>query len=165
VRAPVVGIGLVASLGAGVAVLVRPGSATLTLQVLSGFLAVLAGTVIVRLLASLYPLARVRRESAVVPAPDRLAAELGRLQRQVELGLATAADAHAYLRPVLRELASRLLLVHGVELDGQPVRAQELLGAELWELVRPSRPQPMQPLAAGMSGEQLASVLDRLEAL
>lgn len=165
-KSPIVRLGLAASVAAAVAVVVVPGSALLTLQVLSALLAVLAAVVVVQLLFSVYPPAHLRRRAAAAtPAPDRAAAELRRLRRQVELGSASAGDAHAYLRPVLRELASRLLLVHGVDLDGQPRRARQVLGAEVWELVRPGRPQPEQPLAQGVSAEALASVLDRLELL
>lgn len=67
-------------------------------------------------------------------------AELERIDRLLVLGAANAFDAHHRVRPFFRELAAeRLHAHHGVDLDREPERARELLGEELWELVRPDR--------------------------
>lgn len=162
----VVGAGVLATLAAGALVVALPDAATLTVQAYSATLAALAAAVIVQILAATYDLAP-RRPGARLKAAvrDPVAVELERLQRQVELGTTTAADVHAFLRPMLREIASRLLLLHGVDLDHEPRRARQLLGRDLWELVCPDRPRPAQPLASGLSRNELAAVLGRLEAL
>jgi hypothetical protein len=84
----------------------------------------------------------------------------------------TAAQAHllaGWLRSRLghdveleHEQADRL---EGVELDGEPARAQELVGAAAWELVRPNRPPPGDRLSAGLSVAELSLVVDELEAI
>jgi hypothetical protein len=93
---------------------------------------------------------RGRREPADRPA------ELARLEDQVVLAAATAADLHFRLRPVLREIAAERAAARGLELDeGQAGAA--------WELVRPDRPAPADPFAKGMRPARLAEIVDALE--
>jgi hypothetical protein len=92
-------------------------------------------------------------------------ADLERLEVLVGATGLSAAETHAMLRPVLREIASAALNRRGVRLAGTPGEARELLGDELWELVRPGRPRPVDGRAPGASLEQLAAMTDRLEAL
>ena len=91
--------------------------------------------------------------------------DLERIERLVFTGTETASAVHARLRPLLREIAQGRLQRRGVQLDRSPARARELLGAELWELVRPDRRRPQDPRAPGMSLRELAEIVDRLEQL
>jgi hypothetical protein len=80
------------------------------------------------------------------PRPETLV----RLENQVALAVATAADLHFHLRPVLREVA---------EARG----ADERSSGEAWELVRPDREPPRDSFERGISLERLGRVLDDLE--
>ena len=92
----------------------------------------------------------------VDPAQQRLPS-LARLEREVALATATAHDVHFRLRPTLRALAAELLAARrGIALDRSPERAEAVLGAETWDLVRPDRPAPRDPHGPGLG-------LDRLE--
>jgi hypothetical protein len=98
------------------------------------------------------------------PAPVR-PADLRRLEILVGATGLSAAETHAALRPVLRGIASASLNRRGVRLAGNPDAARELLGDELWDLVRPGRPRPVDGRAQGATLQQLAQMTDRLEQL
>jgi len=71
------------------------------------------------------------------PRVERLP-ELARIEREVLLATGSDFDQQLRLRPLLRDIAEhRLWSRRGVALDESPVRAEELLGPEVWELVRP----------------------------
>jgi predicted exporter len=91
--------------------------------------------------------------------------ELARIDRLVVLGSANEYDLHYRLRPLLRELvAERLRSRRGVVFDQDPERARDLLGDELWAVVRPDREVGgRRGPGAGMPA--LARFVDRLEAL
>ena len=72
---------------------------------------------------------------------------------------------HRRLRPLLRELAAARLRRRGVQLDHDGDRARELLGDELWEIVRPGRPMPADRFGPGLSGSELRRLVERLEAV
>jgi hypothetical protein len=92
-------------------------------------------------------------------------AELDRFDRLVVLGTGNEFDLHYRLRPLLRQLAAdRLYARHGIELDGDPDRAQELLGDELAALVSPDRKLGRRT-ATGIDAAELARDVDRLERL
>jgi hypothetical protein len=157
---------LFGTLGAAAVVAALPHAATLVIQAYVGVLAVVAISTCLKMLASSYRTAQpaIQPESGRA-SRDPIAAELERLSRQVELATTTCADLHAFGRPMLREIAAPLLLLHNVDLDRHPRRAQQLLGEELWELVRPNRPQPTDQDAPGLSTRELALLVERLEAL
>jgi hypothetical protein len=91
--------------------------------------------------------------------------ELG-LVHDVEFSTLNAFHLHLRLRPVLREIAAhRLLNRYGVELDAEPARARELVGAAAWEAVRPDRPSPRDRLAVGPPLSDLRKVVVDLERL
>jgi hypothetical protein len=91
--------------------------------------------------------------------------ELG-LERDVEFSTLNAFHLHLRLRPVLREIAAhRLLKRYGVDLDAEPARARELVGAAAWEVVRPDRPSPRDRLAVGPPLSDLRKVVVDLERL
>ena len=90
--------------------------------------------------------------------------ELVRTERELTLAVATAGHAHRRLVPLLREAAAaRLYGRHGVELARRPRRAHELLGDELWELVRPDRPEPADRNGPGIPLREIAAAIEQLE--
>lgn len=111
------------------------------------------------------PAAPQRRRSKPRPAPPLRPEDLERVERLVVTGRSTAAEVHLRLRPVLREIAAARLRRRGVQLNLSRSDARELLGEELWELVRPDRPRPEDLRGPGISLELLAAMTDRLEAL
>jgi hypothetical protein len=110
------------------------------------------------------PLARRRREPRAGDA-NAHAADLARVGRAVASGTASAGDLHLRLRPILRDIAIDGLHRHGIELDDDPARAQQLLAPATWEIVRPNRPAPRDAFARGLPADQLDLVIDDLEAL
>jgi hypothetical protein len=92
--------------------------------------------------------------------------ELARLEREVTLATTTAFDVHFRLRPVLRRIAERTLQSRrGVELDRDPATSSRLLGADLWELVRPDREPPADRSAPGIDLSSLGRMVTSLEQL
>lgn len=74
---------------------------------------------------------------------------------------------HAHLRPLVQEIAAaRLARNHGVDLDGEPGRAREIVGdGRVWELIRPDREAPEERGGRGWSETELSLLLDELEEL
>jgi hypothetical protein len=92
--------------------------------------------------------------------------ELLRVERELELGIASAGSAHHRLLPLLRSAAAaRLASRHGVELDRRPEAARALLGEEAWELLRPDRPEPADRFGPGVPRERVAALIERVESL
>ena len=88
------------------------------------------------------------------------------LARDVELSAISAFHLHVRLRPVLQMIAAhRLSARYGVDLEGEPTRARELVPAATWEIVRPDRPPPEDRLAAGPPLSRLTLVVSELERL
>lgn len=111
---------------------------------------------------------RSRFEAALrrPPAATSQPVELLRVERELELGIAGAGNAHRRLLPLLREAAAaRLASRHGVELERRPDAARALLGDEVWELLRPDRPEPADRFGPGVPRERVAAVIERIEAL
>jgi len=133
-------------------------------NVVLGVLAVLVAASAVRVMSEALPFARHQRDRRVDTPPEE-PADFARIGRAVASGTATAGDLHLRLRPILREVAIDGLRRHGVELDADPARAQQLLAPTSWELVRPDRPAPADAFARGLPPAQLDLVLDDLEAL
>jgi hypothetical protein len=133
----------------------------------NAILAVLTALIVAsaaRALIDALPPARRRRDrQAETTSQDP--ADFARIGRAVASGTASAGDLHLRLRPILREVAIDGLRRHGVELDADPARAQQLLAPATWELVRPDRPAPADAFARGLPPAQLDLVLDDLEAL
>jgi hypothetical protein len=95
------------------------------------------------------------------PPPDSGAPVL---VRDLDLSTVTAFHLHIRLRPLLREIAAhRLRARYGVDLDLEPGRARELVGARAWELVQPLRPPPTDRLAPGPPVSYLREVVAELE--
>ncbi len=76
----------------------------------------------------------------------------------------TAGGLHFRVRPALVELTeARLRRHHGIDLSH--LRAAEVVGEELWVIVRPDAPAPHDRMAPGMSIATFSAALDRLERL
>ena len=98
-----------------------------------------------------------------VPRPSR-PATLERVEREVVLSSGSAFDLHVRLRARLRAIAEHRLAAHrGLELDAGTAETRDLLGADLWELVRPDRPMPTDRLAPGLPVRRQRDLLDRVE--
>lgn len=104
------------------------------------------------------------------PAPARRRParpeQLARLERLLIMARTSALEVHAYLRPVLVEIAARRLASRGHRLEQMPAPiGRDVLGDQLWELVRPDRPFPEQRHAPGISAGDLHAALEALERL
>jgi hypothetical protein len=159
-------LGLLISIGVGVAAFASPG---LRRVLLDAYLVALGGVLL---------LALVRTTLAKAPAVkgsefDRALAEMRRtlpdardleLVRDLELSRLNAFHLHLRVRPLLRDIAGhRLTKRYGIDLDAEPGRARELVGASAWELVRPDRPPPRDRLAPGPPLSSLRDVVADLE--
>jgi hypothetical protein len=151
-----------------VAVLITPQRATLAIHVWLLVVLGLAFIAFMRLVQLLYPrtpspfdgsLRRVQR-SAERPG------SLSRLEREVSMAGSAAFDVHFRLRPVIAELAAELLSSRrGIDLARDPERAQAALGEDVWEIVRPDRPQPAERHGLGISEARLGRVVTALESV
>ncbi|HET7466854.1 MAG TPA: hypothetical protein VFL29_09310 [Candidatus Dormibacteraeota bacterium] len=103
-----------------------------------------------------------RRRAPVIEVP----ADLESLQLAVQLAMSSEFDRHYRLRPVMVDIAAGLLARRrGVDLFFDRERASALLGPELWELVRPERPEPPGRGRRELDGAALARMVDALEGL
>jgi hypothetical protein len=160
-------VAVTVTLAAGIAVLAAPDEAGLVVHVW------LVVVLVVALAAALTRLhhAMPRRASAFdaafarAPSGPARPASLARVEREVTLSTGTAFDVHYRLRPLLRGLATGLLLRRGVDLDRTPERARELLAPEVWDLVRPNRPPPENRTAPGLPLAAIERAVDDLERL
>jgi hypothetical protein len=161
-------VGVVVSAAAGIAALTSSGGHAILLDV---YLLCIGGVLLLALVRTTRARAPVDRRSlfdAAVVEMRRVPAESGppALLRDLQLARASAFHLHVRIRPVLREIAAhRLRTRYGAELDREPARARELVGAAVWEIVRPDRSPPVDRLASGPSTAELRAVVDELEAI
>ena len=105
-------------------------------------------------------------DRALVDMSRRYPSDSGELTlvHDVQQSVASIFHLHVRLRPILREIAAhRLWMRFGIDLDREHERAQELIGVEAWELVRPERPPPSDRLAPGPPASDLVRVVEELE--
>jgi len=105
-------------------------------------------------------------DRAVVDLSRRYPSDSGELSlvHEVRQSVASTFHLHVRLRPLLREIAAhRLWARFGLDLDREHERARELIGGDVWELVRPERPPPGDRLAPGPSASHLSKVVQELE--
>jgi hypothetical protein len=78
-----------------------------------------------------------------------------------------AYDLHFRFRPLLVDVVADLLALRSrIDFYDQPEQAHELVGAELWDLVRPDRPVPVGRFSdPGLDQRRLDRLLGDLEAL
>ena len=88
------------------------------------------------------------------------------MERELVLGIADAEHAQRRLLPLLRSAAAaRLAARHGFELERRPEAARDLLGDEVWELLRPDRAEPEDRHGPGVPRDEIAAVIERMESL
>lgn len=120
-----------------------------------------AGTSLVTL-----PRAVTTRWRGAAQPPEGSPEQLVRLERLVSTSGFSPVTVHAYLRPLLAEIASQRLAVRGRSLDRLSNTAgEQLLGERLWDIVRPSRPFPEDRYGPGLSPAELCAMLEVLERL
>jgi len=96
--------------------------------------------------------------------PDNRVPELVRIEREVVLATGSGFDRQMRIGPLMRDIARHKLWTRrGIDLDEQPERAQELLGAEVWGLLRAGRPDPNSRYAPGAEIAELRRILERIE--
>ena len=140
---------------------------------------ILAAYILVLAAIALAALTRVARSASELPPQSSFEAalavgavdrsrppELVRTEREITLGVSSAAHLHQRLLPILREAAAaRLSAGHNVDLERRPEAAKALLGEDAWDLLRPDRPEPYDRNAPGISMRRLRDVVSTLERL
>jgi hypothetical protein len=150
-----------------VVVLVFPGQTTRALDAYVVFL----GAVLLLALVRITPGERPRTKGSLGrfshPAEDTARiVELDRLERDVVLATGSELEQHVRINPLLRDVVEdRLWRSRGLELERDPERAREALGDELFELVKPGRPDPNARYFRGLDLPGLHRILDRIEAI
>ena len=162
-----IAVAVSATVWAGVTILAAPGRAALVAHVWLVVVLVLALGVALDRLRRAVPRRASAFDAAFAPSKPTRArpASLARVEREVTLGGGTAFDVHYRLRPLVRSLATGLLLRRGVDLERSPDRARTLLAPLTWDLVRPDRPTPDDRTAPGLPIAEIEAVVDDLERL
>lgn len=161
-------VGLAVSAAAAAAAMFSSGGHAIVLDV---YLLCMGGVLLlafVRVTRERAPAERGSQFEAALAAMRRPPAETGEptLVRELELSTYNSFHLHSRVRPMLRDIAAhRLRGRYGIELDAEPLRARELVGVEIWELVRPDRPPPEDRLAPGPTPAELSMVVEELEAI
>ena len=157
---------LALSVGIGIAAFTSPG---LGQVLLDAYLLGVAGVLLLALVRATRLKAPPEQRSQldqtlVAMRRDRTeSADFG-FEHDLENSTLSAFHLHRRLRPVLREIAAhRLLTKYAVDLDAEPARARELVGATAWEIVRPDRDFPADRRAAGPPLSHLRQVVTELE--
>src|SRR5262245_55430084 len=92
--------------------------------------------------------------------------ELLRMDRELVLGSAEADYAQRRLLPLLRSVAAaRIAARYGFELERRPEAARELLGEDVWDLLRPDRPEPADRHGPGVPRQHVVAVIEKVESL
>jgi hypothetical protein len=145
-----------------ICLLVLPGDRSRALDVYLLFL----GAVLMLVLARLTSGGSGRRK----PIPPKKESEstqlpeLARLEREVVLATGSGFDSQMRIGPLVRDIARhRLWTRRGVDLDEQPERAREILGDDIWVLLRPGRPDPNARYAKGTNVTELRRIVERIE--
>jgi hypothetical protein len=136
-------------------------------QILAGYVLILAAvalaafTRVLRSQSELPP--RSELEWALRPHPDEPVRppELIRMEREIRLGTSSAWYLHTRLSPILRDAAA----ARGVDFERRPDVAREQLGDEIWELLRPGKPEPDHRAGSGLSLQGLRRAVESLERL
>jgi hypothetical protein len=157
---------LLISIGVGIAAFASPGLRTLLLD---AYLIALGGILLlalVRITLATAPAAKGSQFDRGLAAMRKSPPDAGEIElaRELELSRLNAFHLHLRVRPMLREIAAhRLMKRYGIDLDAEPGRARELIGASAWEVVRPDRSPPRDRLAAGPPLSSLRDVVADLE--
>ena len=157
-----------ASVGLAVGLVMRPGDAGAAVEAFVLFLGALGLALLAKATSGTFEPASASRVSVArdrQPRKDGRPADLVRIERELEMATQSAFDTYFRLRPIMRELASTRLALSAVDLDAPGGRAEELLGPEAWELVKPQAERPDDHYAAGVRLSAVARALDAVEAL
>jgi hypothetical protein len=158
---------VLAVVGLALGVTVRPDDANLAVEAFVLFIGALGMALLVRGISRLFPVTSTSRieQPRRRKRKDKRLAEVERIERELEMATQSAFDTHYRLRPLLRELAETRLSRRGVELDRPGSRAEELLGPEAWDIVRPDQVRPAEHHAAGVRLATVERAVDAIEAL
>jgi hypothetical protein len=154
-------------LAAGVVTLLGADRTDLVLDGYVVFVAALLAVAAARLSAQAFPApigvvpAVLARRPPRPPRPESLEA----VEDVVALGQADNYDLHFRLRPLLQELAADGLATSGIDLAGEPAKAEARLSPAAWALIRPDRPRPEGVHTRGLDTETLSSVVAELEGM
>jgi hypothetical protein len=147
---------------------IAPGRRAIELDVYVLVLGVMALPAMISWLRHVAPPERKSRLAAALepraPELPRIP-ELDRLERELNLGASRDFDLHYRLRPVIREIALGRLDRRGLRLDSGSEAVRELLGDDLWKLVRPDREPPRDRQAPGPGLAEVRQTVERLERL
>jgi hypothetical protein len=157
-----------ATAGLAVALALRPAESSRATEAYVLFLGALGAALLTRATSRAFPASatsRVDEARARPRPPEPVVAELQRIERELAMSLQSAFDTHYRLRPLLRELAASPLGQRGLDLDGSGGRAEQFLGSELWQLVRPDVERPSDHHAAGVPIAAVERAVRALEAL
>jgi hypothetical protein len=145
-----------------IAVLLLPGDRPHALDIYLLYL----GAVLLFMLARMTSGAGGRRKP-IPPKkenPDTRLPELVRIEREVVLATGSGFDRQMRVGPLMRDIARhRLWTRRGIDLDEQPERSRELLGDDVWGLLRSGRPEPNLRYAPGADVAELRQILERIE--
>ena len=156
----------VAIVGLAIALVMRPGDSGLAAEAFVLFVGALGMGLLAQAVAHLFPTTPSKIEAAARPRrKDKRLAGLEKIERELEMATQSAFDTHYRLRPLLRELAATRLARRGIELDTPGGRAPELLGPDLWEIVRPDLVRPAEHHAAGARLATIERAVTSLEQL
>ena len=157
---------VLATVAVAVALVLVPDRAELAIHIWLLVILSLACAVLVKAVHRAYPtgnspfLASLRTTALQAERPSSLA----RTERELSMAGVAAFDVHFRLRPVLAELAADLLSTRrGIDLERSPERAHAALGDDVWEIVRPDRPEPAERHAPGLDQAELGRIVTALE--
>jgi hypothetical protein len=160
------GIGLLATAGLVLALVIRPGDAGLAAEAYVLLVGALGMGLLAQAVARLFPTTPSKIHApAQQRRKEKRLAGLEKIERELEMATQSAFDTHYRLRPLLRELAATRLARRGVELDAPGSRAEELLGPDAWSFVRPDLVRPAEHHAAGASLATVDRAVEALEGL
>jgi hypothetical protein len=160
-----VGVAAGATLGLLAALVLAPSNRTSAAAAYLLAVGAIAVAALTRTILSAMPLRPSEFERALGPPARerRTLRELTRLENAVIHGTETYGDFRRRLHPLLRDLAADRLGARGIHLERDLEAAREVLGDDIWEIVRadvdPAR------FGGGLPRARLAAVVERLEAM
>ena len=153
--------------GATIALIVLLGMGPVSVErIFAGYVLVLAAIALASLTRSLSERVEQRPvshfEYLLERKPDQPTRppELLRIERELTLGVSSAAHLHNRLLPLLRDVAAARL---GYELERRPDAAAARLGDEAWQALRSDATAPTEPAAPGLPLGRIRRVVDALE--
>lgn len=156
------------TVGLAIALGVRPGEAGPAVEAYVLFVGALGLAALAERTSRTFPAPAGRRLDDAPRRKPRPAARIGevaRIERELEMATQSAYDSYYRLRPLLRELATTRLARQAVELDAPGSRAEQLLGPEAWQLVRPDLERPADHHAPGPRFAEVERAVAALESL